>query len=74
MSEPVFIRQKTGLVTSDERRRWLECCVDEAHEAGATFLRCSHHPEQPDTLLLEGWQDRPDDQGEPRFQRPEGER
>lgn len=66
MSEPKYIRQ----VHQDPslHRVWFEKCTAEAQAEGCTFGRYSTHPDDEHLALVEGWVDRPDDQGDTRWQ------
>ena len=68
MSEPEFLAQPAEPMSSDERMIWIRAQVEAGRASGATFFRAAQHPDIPELLLVEGWNERPDDQGEPRFQ------
>lgn len=67
MSEPTYIRQSGDILTPAEKRAWLEGAVAEARTEGATWFRATEHPAIPNLLLLEGWTERPDSEGEQRW-------
>lgn len=69
MGEPVFIVESDGLESAVDRRNWLEAQLVIGREKGATFFRASTHPDKPALCLIEGWSQRPDDQGDLRFNR-----
>ncbi|QIG74577.1 hypothetical protein EVC10_069 [Rhizobium phage RHph_Y25] len=66
MTEPEYIRQ----VHQDPslHRAWFEECGAEAKAEGCTFGRYSTHPDDEQLALVEGWTQRPNDQGEIRWQ------
>lgn len=68
MSEPEYLAQTGEPMTWEERNAWILARRAEAKARGCTFGRISTHPDNRDLLLIEGWKERPDDQGEPRFQ------
>lgn len=65
MTEPSYIR----LAEQDPalHRGWFESCSREAKVDGCTFGRFTVHPNNERMALVEGWIDKPDNQGEPRF-------
>jgi len=67
-AEPFFVAQTVEPMTSEQRVAWREAQAKAAGEAGATFCRAARHPQHTNVLLLEGWVERPEDQGAPRFQ------
>lgn len=67
MAEPTFVFQTDIPMTPDKRMEWLRNRAEEASANGAAFHRASIHPDIPHLTLLESWDVRPDDQGEPRW-------
>ncbi len=65
--EPDAIAQSAEPVDAEERMVWIKGCVEAARAKGLTFFRASYN-EEHNLTLLECWKERPDDQGEPRFQ------
>lgn len=65
MIEPFYIRQ--SVVVADERMAFFTACDQEARSAGALWVRYSVNQAVPDLCLVEGWTERPDDEGAPRF-------
>jgi len=66
-TEPMAIYQKAELMTGDERVEWLRKCADEARAKGAMHARATVSDDGKITLL-EVWDHRPKDEGEPRWQ------
>lgn len=66
--EPEFLSQSAEPMTPGQQREWFSMQAFHASERGATFHRYSHHQEKPDLILYEGWKQRPEDQGDPRWQ------
>lgn len=65
---PCFVAQNSIPVERHrERWVWFNDTAAEGRAQGADHFRASIHPEMPDIILLEGWKQRPDDEGEPRF-------
>ncbi len=67
-NEPNFIAQLGEPATPEEHLIWINAQIEAGRVAGSTFFRASYHPELADLILVEGWEKRPDDQGEPRWQ------
>jgi hypothetical protein len=68
VSEPFYIAQCGDEMTEQERWARLERTVEDANTKGSVFGRVTRHPDFPNLILFEGWKERPEDQGEPRFQ------
>ncbi len=68
MSEPDFISQTGECETEEDGRRWIRERADEMRAQGAVLLRASIHPDFDHLLLMEGWKEYTEDQGEPRWQ------
>lgn len=66
--EPDYLAQTAEPMDDTERRAWIRARADDAHAAGAVQCRVSMHPDIPNLLLMEGWNERPDSEGEPRWQ------
>lgn len=68
MAEPIYIRQTGDIDITDHEacRAWFRECGIDATAAGASWFRYSVHETLP-LLLIEGWEDRPLDQGVPRW-------
>jgi hypothetical protein len=66
--EPDYIRQSGDPMTEGEQVSWFQEARAEAEAEGAMHLRYSVHPEIPNLRLVEGWKDRPSNEGEPRWQ------
>ena len=67
-TEPDFLSQCGEALTPGQRREWFRFEAFQAEEKGATFHRYSVHPDIPNLILYEGWKERPDEQGEQRWQ------
>lgn len=65
--EPEYLAQSGEPMPPDERLVWIEFHVEAAKAKGMTFFR-STYDEDHDLTLFEGWKERPEDQGEPRWQ------
>jgi hypothetical protein len=65
--EPEYLAQTAETSGGDERQVWIRFRADEARSRGITFFRAAYDDKQ-NLLLLEGWKERPEDQGEPRWQ------
>ena len=72
MSEPEFIAQTAEPMAKDEIQVWITAQVEAGRAQGATFFRAATHPDITGLFLVEGWNERPNDQGEPRFQMVSG--
>lgn len=68
MSGPDFIAQCGDPMTDEQRREWVKRTAEEFRNKGSMFSRITLHAEIPDLILFEGWRERPEDQGKPRFQ------
>jgi hypothetical protein len=66
MSEPIYIAQTGEAYTQEARHEWLRARAEEGQAKGCKEFRASIN-EQPFLLLIEGWDERPDDYGYPRF-------
>lgn len=64
-AEPIFIAQ----IEQDPslHRAWFMKRTDEAEEIGCMFGRYSVHPDNERLALIEAWTERPEDQGEVRW-------
>lgn len=49
------------------RMAWLQAKVGEANVAGCKWKRLTVHPEDKSRFILEGWEERPEDEGEPQW-------
>ncbi len=67
MSEPNFLSQTAEPMTAAQRRAWCKARAGEADRQGARWHRYSHDA-ATGALLYEGWKQRPDAEGDPRFQ------
>lgn len=67
MTEPDMLSQTGDLSSGKERRAWIELRADEAKAEGMQHGRCSFD-EEHNLVLVEFWKERPDEEGEPRFQ------
>ena len=65
-AEPKYIAQ-SRCATEQEAWAWIQKAVHEDRDQGCTHGRASRHAEQADLYLYEAWEERPDDEGEPRF-------
>lgn len=65
--EPFFIQQAEVEGGENVKRNWFNNAGKEAHAEGMTFFRASYHPDNTNLLLFEGWKNRPQNQGEPRW-------
>jgi hypothetical protein len=73
MSEPIFIKRaavKDIEASPLSARAWVQKAAAEARLAGAKWLRVSWTPdgETPVKVVVEGWAERPKDEGGPRFE------
>lgn len=71
--EPIFIRQTFDIermASPLSRRIWIEETAAEARASGVSFLRVTITDDDESGLLLEGWRERPEDQGFPRWNIP----
>lgn len=66
MSEPKYVVQTGEALTPEESRAWIQKRVDEAKAEGCRYFRASHN-EKPFALLVEGWEERPEDEGPQRW-------
>lgn len=67
MTEPFYVRQSHE-ITTETAREWLDNCCEEARQEGANFLRVTFdNANDPKAGIVEGWKEKPDDQGEPRW-------
>ena len=68
MIEPDIITQTAECLDVDSKREWIErqCAYGRKH--GVVLGRVTLHDKIPDLLLYEGWTERPEEQGAPRFQ------
>lgn len=67
--EPVYVAQTDEIGEALDAMTWWQLRAKEAFEThGATFFRYSVWSESmPNLILIEGWVERPDDQGELRW-------
>lgn len=68
MNEPEFLSQCGEPLSPEEQRAWFKARADEAKAQGATHGRFSIHPTEPNLILFEGWKERPESDGEQRWQ------
>lgn len=54
---------ETTVLPGYGRREWLERTAEDMRDKGATFFRASHPIDKPDCMYLEGWRERPAEQG-----------
>lgn len=66
--EPDYLAQTHNAKDVDAKRDWYVRQAKNASAIGVTWHRFSHHPDDEDLLLYEGWKVRPDDEGPHRFQ------
>ena len=71
--KPIFVRQTTEPETPREREAWMRAQVADAKEAGATWFRFSNDPKNTRKIMVEGWKERPKDEGPVVFDRQNGE-
>lgn len=62
-TEPFFIAK--GGVDEDAKPSWVERFTADAQAEGCAHIRAS---ERPGLMLLEGWLDVPEEEGEPRWE------
>ena len=62
--EPYYIAQNAETVDSSERQRWI---IFHINRSNAAFWRATYDEEQ-NLILFEGWKNRPEEPGEPRWQ------
>ncbi len=67
MSEPIYIAQTFEPEHVEMPLDWWRARWREAVEEGATWPRYSWTDDEPYGLLIEAWEERPHDQGEPRW-------
>lgn len=65
--KPDYLAQTGECRTAVERDAWIKARVDEAKAEGCRHGRMSYD-EEHNLYLVEAWKERPDDEGEPRFQ------
>lgn len=69
MSEPDFLMQNGEGLEGAAAKEWYTAAAKEMSDNGAKFYQISYHPTViPKTWLVEGWKERPDSYGEPRWQ------
>lgn len=66
MTEPTYIAQTAEREHLGEPVVWLRACLADARAAGS--VKFSRSTMAHGMLLLECWPERPEDQGEPRWQ------
>jgi len=66
MSEPLFIARGTMTDDPADSRQWFREQTQEAHTSGCGWIRGSYDEDRR-LLLLEGWVDRPDEEGQQRW-------
>ena len=67
--EPGFIVQTDTVLTTAERRVWFQERAREARRQGFIWMRHSINPDvDPVLTLVEGWKERPKEQGAIRWQ------
>lgn len=66
MSEPFHVRQTSEVTQGDEARAWANAALAEVWPEGVGWWRVSWL-DDPFTILLECWKERPCDEGAPRF-------
>lgn len=66
--EPDFLSQNGELFTREDQLRWFHDKTAEAQAGGAVLARYSIHPDIPGLALFEAWKQRPNDQGDIRWQ------
>ena len=72
MIEPVYLAQTAEKMDDMKRIDWWNARSREATATkGCAFFRPSHDPDK-DLTLLEGWTERPDEEGTPRWQLARG--
>lgn len=64
----IYLRQCGDARTLEEKRKWFQECAKEATDEGCTYQRHSIHPDHTDLLLVEGWDSKPEFDGEQRWQ------
>lgn len=67
MSDPTYLAQIEEPATVAERDEWLKARTREAEASGCRHTRASLHRDYG-ILLLEGWPERPEVEGTPRWQ------
>lgn len=65
--EPDFISQNGDLTSDAEKHGWFQKQTDEYRARGGQHFRYSHHDLIPNLILIEGWKERPRNEGEPRW-------
>jgi hypothetical protein len=68
--EPIYIRRSTAADHLNSPLTWCSDAAAEGRKSGATFFRTSGrgHRGELTALLIEGWAEQPEDQGEPRWE------
>lgn len=66
--EPDFISQCGELFNDSDRIRWFRQRTKEVKSQGAVLCRYSVHEQIPGLVLFEAWKQRPEDQGDIRWQ------
>lgn len=67
-SDPDFIAQTAEPMTADEARVWYVSSAEAMRQQGAPWFRYSWDDRSGQLRLVEGWKERPEHQGEPRWQ------
>jgi hypothetical protein len=57
-----FRTMTSGPIDKAEVVAWIIGASDELCAKGATWLRTTHHPDNPGLILMEGWKVRPDNE------------
>lgn len=62
--EPEYVAQTAEEKTASEKRAWFMTRAREASaEKGCTWFRYAQHTSDPDLILIEGWVERPENEG-----------
>lgn len=65
--EPEYIAQSADTADGAERQTWVEFHFGSAKARGCAFFRATFDDER-NWVLFEAWKERPENQGEPRWQ------
>jgi len=65
--EPEYLRQSGDVMTDVQAAAWYRAAALEARAEGITHARFSYHPDIPHLRIVEGWLERPADEGAVRW-------
>ncbi len=65
--EPDYLEQKGDVKSMIDGESWVDAQWEEATKMGCTCMRISIHPDINNVWLVEGWNEKPKEEGPPRF-------